>query len=94
MQLMHFARNWQKTAVDLTSSLAELRPAPLVDPARPRISGFAGIIHAAPFRALRHRPQEVRRLDVRPMLREEPRGPQPTALVALDLDHLVRVVGI
>ena len=58
--------------------------------------GFAAIVHAAPLRALRNHPQQVWQLDVRPVLREQPSGPQPTvttALGAFDLDHLVRVVG-
>ena len=58
--------------------------------------GLAALIHVVPVRALGDLPQQVRHLDVRSVLCEQPRGPQPTvapALRAFDLDHVVRVIG-
>jgi hypothetical protein len=39
-------------------------------------------IQAAPLRALRDLPQQVWQLDVKSVLREQRRGPQPTAAKA------------
>ena len=49
-----------------------------------------------PTSALGDLPQQVRQLDIRLVLSQQPSGPQPpmaSALVALDLNYFARVVG-